>query len=44
MIVIADITVPSNAFELGRLLDEFPNARIELERIVPLDHAILPFL
>ena len=42
MIVIADITVPSNAFELGRLLDEFPNARIELERIVPLRDTIIP--
>lgn len=42
MIVIADITVPARAFELGRLLEEFPNARIELERIVPLRDTIIP--
>jgi predicted DNA binding protein len=42
MIVIADITVPSNAFELGRLLDEFPNVGIELERIVPLRDTVIP--
>jgi predicted DNA binding protein len=42
MIVIADITVPASAFELGRVLEEFPNARIELERIVPLRDTIIP--
>jgi predicted DNA binding protein len=42
MIVIADITVPGSAFELGRLLDEFPNVRIELERIVPLRDTVIP--
>jgi predicted DNA binding protein len=41
MIVIADITVPASAFELGRLLEEFPNAGVELERIVPLRDTII---
>lgn len=42
MVVIADITVPASAFELGRVLDEFPEIRVELERIVPLHDSILP--
>lgn len=42
MVVIADITVSSGTFPLGRVLDEFPDVEIELERIVPLQEAIVP--
>lgn len=42
MVVIADITVPASAFELGRVLDEFPEIQIDLERIVPLHDSIIP--
>ncbi len=42
MTVIADITVPADAFELGRVLQEFPDVEIELERIVPLQESIIP--
>jgi predicted DNA binding protein len=42
MIPIVDITVPAKAFELGRLLEELPGIRIELERIVPLEDSIIP--
>lgn len=42
MIVIADITVPASAFELGRLLDAYPTVRVELERIVPLRDTVIP--
>ncbi|WP_435362836.1 helix-turn-helix domain-containing protein [Haloarchaeobius sp. DYHT-AS-18] len=42
MIPIVDITVPGDAFELGRLLEEVPGIRIELERIVPLQDTIIP--
>lgn len=42
MTVIADITVPTDAFALGRVLEGMPEAAIELERIVPLQEAIIP--
>lgn len=42
MIVIVDISVPADAFPLGRVLEEYPNAEIELERLVPLREAIIP--
>lgn len=42
MTVIADISVPADAFPLGRVLDDLPEVEIELERIVPLREAIIP--
>jgi predicted DNA binding protein len=42
MIPIVDVTVPANAFELGRLLQRLPGARIELEQLVPLENSIIP--
>jgi predicted DNA binding protein len=42
MTVIADITIPSEEFELGRVFDEHPDITIDLERIVPLGDAIIP--
>ncbi|AEH35544.1 helix-turn-helix domain-containing protein [Halopiger xanaduensis] len=42
MTVIADITVPADAFPLGRVLEDLPAVEIELERIVPLREAIIP--
>lgn len=42
MISIVDITVPADAFELGRLLEEIPGIHIELERLVPLRDSVIP--
>lgn len=42
MVVIADITVPADTFPLGRVLEDFPDVEIELERIVPLQETIVP--
>ncbi|RKD94780.1 helix-turn-helix domain-containing protein [Halopiger aswanensis] len=42
MTVIADISVPADAFPLGRVLEDIPGVEIELERIVPLQEAIIP--
>lgn len=36
MTVIADITVPADAFVLGRALQDVPNVEVELQRVVPL--------
>lgn len=42
MTVITDISVPTNQFALGRLLDDYPEITIELERLVPLHDGIIP--
>lgn len=42
MTLIAAITVPADAFALGRVLDGFADVEIELERIVPLQEGIIP--
>jgi predicted DNA binding protein len=42
--VIVDIDLPAEQFVLGDVVSSDPGIQIELERIVPLDHAILPFL
>lgn len=42
MTSIADIIVPADAFELGRLLDRLPGASIELAQLVPLENSIIP--
>ncbi|RQG96633.1 helix-turn-helix domain-containing protein [Natrarchaeobius chitinivorans] len=42
MSVIAEISVPVDAFVLGRILDDVPAVEIELERIVPLEEGITP--
>lgn len=42
MNVITDISIPADAFPLGRVLDEYPDVEIELERLVPLSEGIIP--
>lgn len=42
MAVIAEISVPSDQFALGRLFDEHPDVAVELERIVPLQVDTIP--
>ena len=42
MTIIVDITVPADRFELGHLFREFPEIEVELERVVPLQEAIIP--
>lgn len=42
MTVIADITLPADAFVLGRVLADYPDARVEHERIVPLAEGVMP--
>lgn len=44
MPVITDLTIPSTEFELGQLVLGHPGMFVELERIVPLEQELLPFL
>lgn len=43
MSIIAEFTIPADALPGGETLAEFPNARLELERIVPTQDAVFPF-
>jgi predicted DNA binding protein len=43
MSVIAELSVPADDFPLGRAFEVTPNMQVELERIVPTEHAVLPF-
>lgn len=43
MSVIVDLALPSNQFELGRILDLEGGASVSLETMVPLGHRTVPF-
>ena len=44
MSVVAELTIHSEAFLLGRLLDEFPNFSVEIERVVPSSGRVMPYI
>lgn len=37
MTVLAEVLIPTDAFGLGPVFDEFPDAQVEFERVVPLE-------
>ncbi|HZD42475.1 MAG TPA: helix-turn-helix domain-containing protein, partial [Methanomicrobiales archaeon] len=39
---ITDIRVPADAFPLGRILQEYPEVEIELQRLIPARQGIIP--
>ncbi|MDX1744949.1 MAG: helix-turn-helix domain-containing protein [Halobacteriales archaeon] len=43
MTTVAEFSTGPDEFPLGRLFEEFPDARIELERIVPTNDQIVPY-
>ncbi|MWG34017.1 helix-turn-helix domain-containing protein [Halomarina oriensis] len=43
MTIVVDLTLPGGAFPLGTLLDDDPDAHVELERVVPVGDRLLPF-
>ena len=44
MVVITEISVPADQFPLGRLFTKYPDVTVELERVVPVDGAVLPLI
>jgi hypothetical protein len=44
MTVVADVSVPVNAVELGRLFDAGADASLVLERVVPMAETSVPFV
>lgn len=43
MVLLTTFEIPSDAVSLGRALAADPSLRIELERVVPTERAVLPF-
>lgn len=43
MATIAEFAIPADDFPLGHIFETLPNVTIEIERIVPTNHAILPY-
>lgn len=43
MSIVAEFTIPVTALPGGAVLESMPEIRIELERVVPTDDAILPY-
>jgi predicted DNA binding protein len=39
---LIDVRIPADQFPLGRILQEYPDVTIELERLVPTGSAIIP--
>ncbi|MEM4780914.1 MAG: helix-turn-helix domain-containing protein [Halalkalicoccus sp.] len=42
MTLVAELTLPSTTFLLGRVMRAFPEATVELERVVPFQETIMP--
>lgn len=40
---IIEFSVPANAFPLGDIFLAFPDVEVELERMIPTSHAIVPY-
>lgn len=44
MVVLTDVTTPSTQFELGRATAGFDHLDVELDRVVPLDEDLIPYI
>lgn len=44
MTVIAEFTISSDQFLLGKILEEYPELYVEIERVVPADQRIMPYV
>lgn len=40
----ATFTIPASSFPLGSVFEEFPGVRVELERVVPAEGAVVPYV
>ncbi|MFB9806924.1 hypothetical protein ACFFQF_17540 [Haladaptatus pallidirubidus] len=43
MPTIIEFTVPADEFPLGQIFQDFPDVEIELERMIPTNHALIPY-
>ncbi|QZP39564.1 helix-turn-helix domain-containing protein [Halobaculum magnesiiphilum] len=44
MSVIAEFSIEADQFLLGRIIAEFPNLAVEIERVVPTGNRIMPYI
>ncbi len=43
MLTVAEFTADSDAFPLGSVFDDLPDVTVELERVVPTNHTVIPY-
>lgn len=43
MVTVAEFTVPPEEFPLDAIFERQPDARVELDRLVPTGHAVVPY-
>lgn len=44
MSIVAEFTISSDQFLLGRILNEYPDLHVEIERVVPAARRIMPYV
>ena len=44
MSTIAEFTLPAESFPLGSVFEHHPSVTVELERVIPIDKAIIPYI
>jgi predicted DNA binding protein len=44
MSVVAELTIHSEEFLLGHILDDFPDFSVEIERVVPASGRVMPYI
>lgn len=44
MSTVGEFTISSESFPLGSLFTAFPHVSVELERVVPTNHALIPYV
>lgn len=44
MATIAAFTIPTESFPLGDVFEDHPDVTVELERVIPTNKAIIPYL
>lgn len=44
MSIVAEFTIASEQFLLGRILEEFPDLFVEIERVVPAARRVMPYV
>lgn len=44
MTILAELSIEADQFLLGRLISEYPNLSVEIERVVPAGNRIMPYI
>jgi predicted DNA binding protein len=44
MATIASFTIPANQFPLGTIFEDFPDVKVDLERVIPTNSGLIPYV